>query len=779
MQNLLIKVCALQAFLEETSPPKEDNDMETLEVFEKKIIVIVYKVEDRVDLSLRRIILADNGDNRERACKDFQEELQEVEKEVGYLRKEVMQIEFVKHGTRSAEATTSPSLSRYAADQNGTVFGMVDDFNSIIDRLTAQIDELTVMSIVGMEYNERQVLVELVSSVSRDRTYNNQEMSNDQLMEIVYRGLKGRRFLIVTDDIWSNEAWDQIQRIFPNDNNKSRILLTTRLKYVADYVSPDFPPHDMAFLSLDDSWNLFSERLFREEFYPSHLEDVGKHIVQQCRGLPLSIIVIAGLLGKMETTHDTWKKVEENLSFACFLYIGGFPEDEEISVPKLIRLWIAEQFVKERKDKSMELVAEEYLEELIQRSLILVHKRRANGRIKTCKIHDLLRQLCIREAQIENVVLVVNDNVPTYLEGIDYQRQVMITLGKHIYLPRHESVTTSTARSLIFTSFCRKVSVQRPCSFVSHFKLLKVLDVLNTHHCFCNVIPGLVHLRYVAAKIDEAPSLAKLWNLHSIIFFRSQMTDLNLPLEIWTMSKIRHLDIGRHIHMPNPLEAESRGIGEQPLFLNNLQTIALPSSSFAVEILRRTPNLQKLKITSESTAHWSVIVDSLNSLKGLEALQISAATTCYPISLSSDIFLTNLKKLRLYFTFFPWENITVLANLPNLEVLKAHCGFMGTDWRLNQDDVFLRLKYLEIVFGYKLERFEATSDNFPMLEKLRLYGLHNLEKIPQSIGEITTLHLIQIENCSSAAVTSAKQIQEEQESWGNYELQFRTIHSEN
>ncbi|PHT29325.1 hypothetical protein CQW23_31078 [Capsicum baccatum] len=236
------------------------------------------------------------------------------------------------------------------------------------------------------------------------------------------------------------------------------------------------------------------------------------------------------------------------------------------------------------------------------------------------------------------------------------------------------------------------------------------------------------------------------------------------------MSKIRH---------PNPLEAESCGIGEQPLFLNNLQTIALPSSSFAAEILRRTPNLQKLKITSESTAHWSVIVDSLNSLKGLEALQISPPTTCYPISLSSDIFLTNLKKLRLYFTFFPWENMTVLANLPNLEVLKAHCGFMGTDWRLNQDDVFLRLKYLEIVFGYKLERFEATSDNFPMLENLRLYGLHNLEKIPQSIGEITTLHLIQIENCSSAEVTSAKQIQEEQESWGNYELQVQIIHSEN
>ncbi|TMW86680.1 hypothetical protein EJD97_021019 [Solanum chilense] len=73
-------------------------------------------------------------------------------------------------------------------------------------------------------------------------------MSNDQLMEIVYRGLKGRRFLIVIDDIWRIEAWDQMRRIFPNDDNRSQILLTTRLKYVTNYVScPNFLPHSIVF----------------------------------------------------------------------------------------------------------------------------------------------------------------------------------------------------------------------------------------------------------------------------------------------------------------------------------------------------------------------------------------------------------------------------------------------------------------------------------------------------------------------------------------------------
>ncbi|XP_059315489.1 putative late blight resistance protein homolog R1A-3 [Lycium ferocissimum] len=122
------------------------------------------------------------------------------------------------------------------------------------------------------------MLLEVVSSI----TGINQEMSNDdQLMEIVYRGLKGRRFLIVIDDLWSTEAWDQMRRIFPNDYNKSQIILTTGLKNVADYAScPDFPPHDVAFLSLDDSWNLFTETLFRKDLCPPQLEEIGKHIVQ-------------------------------------------------------------------------------------------------------------------------------------------------------------------------------------------------------------------------------------------------------------------------------------------------------------------------------------------------------------------------------------------------------------------------------------------------------------------------------------------------------------------
>ncbi|KAK1268649.1 Disease resistance protein RPM1 [Acorus gramineus] len=61
---------------------------------------------------------------------------------------------------------------------------------------------------------------------------------------------------------------------------------------------------------------------------------------------------------------------------SCFLYLSLFPEDYNIKFMKLIRLWMAEGFVKSNQQNIMvEEVAKEYINVLIKRGLILISFR--------------------------------------------------------------------------------------------------------------------------------------------------------------------------------------------------------------------------------------------------------------------------------------------------------------------------------------------------------------------------------------------------------------------
>ncbi|KAK4424613.1 putative disease resistance RPP13-like protein 3 [Sesamum alatum] len=55
-----------------------------------------------------------------------------------------------------------------------------------------------------------------------------------------------------------------------------------------------------------------------------------------------------------------------------------FPEDFEIPVWKLLRMWIAEGFIQKMSNISLEETAEIYLQDLIDRNLLRVDRRRSD-----------------------------------------------------------------------------------------------------------------------------------------------------------------------------------------------------------------------------------------------------------------------------------------------------------------------------------------------------------------------------------------------------------------
>ncbi|GER53701.1 disease resistance protein RGH3 [Striga asiatica] len=220
----------------------------------------------------------------------------------------------------------------------------------------------------------------------------------EELGQNLYQSLYGQRYLIVMDDIWGTDAWDKVKRFFPVNNNGSKVLITTRPSNLALQLDgPDY--YQMPFMKVGESWNLLRRCVFQEQGCPLELEDIGKDIAKNCRGLPLSIVVIGGLLAKSEHTQEKWLHVLENLRSIvnleddqscfkilklsynqlpvhlkpCFLYMGMFPEDRRIHVPTLLKLWVDEGFVKPVAGKRLKTVAREvYLHDLVLRNLILV-----------------------------------------------------------------------------------------------------------------------------------------------------------------------------------------------------------------------------------------------------------------------------------------------------------------------------------------------------------------------------------------------------------------------
>ncbi|KAL2532801.1 Disease resistance protein RPP13 [Abeliophyllum distichum] len=545
---------------------------------------------------------------------------------------------------KSLPATSSKS----ASTNKSAMVGFDDDLLQVKERLIGPSSKLKIISIVGMGgigkttlatnvyndscieyhfhiragtkisqvYNVRAILTSLLNSMT-DLSHELNLMETQELKMKLYQTLMGNRYLILMDDVWDINAWEEVKSLFPDEHNGSRIIFTTRLSGVAADSSSHI--HRLNFLSLEQSWNLLRQKVFGEKCCPLELEEIGKRIAEKSKGLALALVVIGGLLYKADKTRAYWEYVAENVKSAvtgnyddfmeilswsynhlphrlraCFLYMGVFPEDYVIHVSHLTRLWVAEGFLKPIIPKSLEQVAKEYLEDLIDRNLIMVHDRNNYGEIKTCNIHDLMRDLSMRKAQEEKFLHIANQQVGISPEVIKNQRRLSI---HREMLYDTGDIYDSTFRSLLYFTDSLLPSG------IMCFQLLRVLDVCNINfYKFPIGIVELVNLRYIALsytrKFKIPTSISKLRNLQTLIVFGKSMGGiLFLPSELLKMPRLRHLLFDEGVLLC------SRGPQN-----GNLQTLSgLRNFECRKDVLQIFPNLKILGISYyyDSRKGWS------------------------------------------------------------------------------------------------------------------------------------------------------------------------------
>ncbi|WMV45060.1 hypothetical protein MTR67_038445 [Solanum verrucosum] len=102
-----------------------------------------------------------------------------------------------------------------------------------------------------------------------------------ELAHMLRKNLLRKRYFIVLDDMWDDMARDDLRLSLADGENRSRIVVTTRLEKVGEYVTHHTDPYFHPFLALKESWELLQKKVFRKEACPFELHNLeGSHMVK-------------------------------------------------------------------------------------------------------------------------------------------------------------------------------------------------------------------------------------------------------------------------------------------------------------------------------------------------------------------------------------------------------------------------------------------------------------------------------------------------------------------
>ncbi|CAL5390820.1 unnamed protein product [Camellia sinensis] len=633
---------------------------------------------------------------------------------------------------------------------------------------------ISVSQTYGVEELLRSMVRELLKTAQATSPRNFGSMNYRQLAEMLIDVLHDKRYVVVLDDVWGIELWSRIRCAFPDNNCGSRIIFTTRNENVATSVGPGSRVHRLEPLRENDAWVLFCNKVFWN--YPDHscpkeLEKSAQTIMKKCEGLPLAIVAIGGLMCSRNKTVVEWKKVYDSLNWQlsnnpvlgrvkgmlllsfndlpfylkhCFLYCCVFRDGYPIKRKKLIRLWVAEGFVIERKGLTIEEVAEEYLTELILRSMIQVTETNDCGRVKTCKVHDVMRELAVTTSEEENFCTAYNGQ-ESRAEG-KFLRLSVYNRGGNIQLSKNMS--RHLRSFFVFeTDTCTSFSLN---VVSSNFKFLKVLDVEGVS---IEIIPGslinlfnLSHLNLRDTKVRELPkSMERLHNLQTLDVRNTNVT--RLPSRISKLLKLRHLFLGHKTDQNSENSNFPHGMKAPAGIWNarSLQTLSCIEAE--EELITQVGNLLELKrldITELRGVHGPKLCSSIQKLTSLRCLGVKASAE------------EELKLEALSLPPFFLQKLTLvgqLKNLPHWIGSLANLTHLCLDSsRLEQDVIsclhtLSTLVFLELKKAYGGSFLYFRAGWFPKLNKLNLEELVRLDSVRIEDGALPSIKEMGLIRC--------------------------------
>ncbi|XP_062083794.1 putative disease resistance protein At1g50180 [Humulus lupulus] len=667
----------------------------------------------------------------------------------------------------------------------------------------------------------RQVWEEIffgLTSPTQEKRDGIKKMAEKEVAKELYNLQKQRKCLILLDDIWTTSTWDRLRPAFPQDETDSQILLTTRIKSVALHADQNGYIHEPECLNENESWELFHKKssCFGEDPTDNErMEALGREMLRHCSGLPLAIIVLGGLLSTKHTVNE-WEEMRRNvmryiingrehgnseynsvswvlgLSYdelpfylkPCFLYLARYPEDAMIRVKELCLMLIAEGFISSRRHstETLEDVAYDYLSELVEKSMIQVENWSLTKRIKTFRIHDLMREFCMSKAQDEN-----------FLRFIDLRNNKEEQLKSDSTVARRFAIYFDNDRVGDVISFVKHYKGSARCLIVdidtekqvlrhmfNSFSKLRVLNLCFSGSSVWGIslpkeIGRLIHLRYfsISPNSIRMPNIpSSIGNLRCLQTLKIPLSSHEVPNVIWKLEQLRHLDL----YVNERLALLGSFYGWSKILrlpnITNLQTLGgISSDCFDCNDFLKLRNLKKLKIsrgenlgsiysdpptvTFDCLRHLQIFATPRKFYPECDFIDIVPMILSYPRIYKLKLYLPivklpehsqfspNLVKLQLRWNFLKHDPMPILEKLSSLRDLSLYkCSFVGNEMVCSKGG-FPRLESLQFSDLYKLEEWKVEEGALSSLRSLEITSC-GLRRVPDGLRYTTALEEMKI-----------------------------------
>ncbi|KAL3370228.1 hypothetical protein AABB24_007322 [Solanum stoloniferum] len=696
----------------------------------------------------------------------------------------------------SNQVRTLRRTTSYVDDQDYIFVGLQDVVQTLLAQLLKAEPRRTVLSIYGMgglgkttlarnlyknpniassfrtrawicvsqEYNTMDILRNIIKSVQgrTKETLDLLERMTEGDLEIYLRDLlKERKYLVVVDDVWQKEAWESLKRAFPDSKNGSRVIITTRKEEVAERADDRGFVHKLRFLSQEESWDLFGKKLLDVRSMVPEMESLAKDMVEKCRGLPLAIVVLSGLLSHKKGLNE-WQKVKDHLwknikkdksieisnilslsyndlSTAlkqCFLYFGIFPEDQVVEADNIIRLWMAEGFIP-RGEERMEDVAEGFLNELIRRSLVQV-AHTFWERVTECRVHDLLRDLAIQKA-LEVNFFDIYDPRSHSISSLCIRHVI------HSHRERYLSLDLSNLKLrsiMFFDPDFHKMSLK---NFRSVFQHLYVLYLGMDVGCRVpDAIGSLYHLKFLSLRgMDDLPSsIGNLKNLQTLVF---RGYNCQLPQNIANLINLRHLICSYSKPLVDICKLTSLQVVDaiccdqwkdvDPVDLVNLRELGMNSikKSYSLNNISSLKNLSTLRLFCRDRQSFPS-VEFVNCCEKLQKLMLEGRIEKLP-----NLFPNSITMMVLRLSSLTEDPMPILGMWPNLRSLQLSRDSYEGKEIMCSDNSFSQLEFLRLYCLEKLERWHLGTNAMPLIKGLGIRNCPNLKEIPERMKDVELL----------------------------------------